>query len=104
MNDENKTDTIYLRKGVGNKTYCVTCQKLDSGYSVLFEKKIKIRSKNKVCDVSKSTSRKPVFSSLINVANLDSIDYSVIMSSLVNEEKEMFRQIVEKLEEGLKNG
>ncbi|HGK8529393.1 TPA: hypothetical protein ACKWS1_004397 [Yersinia enterocolitica] len=103
MNGENKTDGIYLRKGVGNKTFCVTCQKTELGYLVLFEKKLKIRSKKKICDETKSTSRKPVFSSQVGFTSLDLIDYDAVMSLLPDEEKAIFVQLVDKIAEGFKN-
>ena len=95
----NVLNTLYERKGIGNRTFSVTCTKENQGYSLCCEKKIKIRSKNKISDPKKSTSRKTIFSISIKINDLNEIDYYRFFSSLSNEEKEIFHKLVIKIAE-----
>ncbi|PAV01491.1 hypothetical protein CBG25_16375 [Arsenophonus sp. ENCA] len=96
--------TLYDRVGIGSKNYCVTCKKKEDGYDLLLEKKIKIRSKRKVADPNKSTTRKIVFSTNIRISDFDKISYDVLPSSLLYEEKNIFKNIINKIARKIENG
>lgn len=97
------SNEMYIRKGVGNRTYCVTCQKMDDGCLLTFEKKIKIRSKKKIADESKSTTRQVVFNKIIKTQSIGSINHDDIFSSLSPVEKDIFINIIKEMTDGYRN-
>ncbi|WGM08722.1 hypothetical protein [Arsenophonus nasoniae] len=104
MIKEKELPTLYERVGIGSKNYCVTCKKKEDGYDLLLEKKIKIRSKRKVADTNKSTTRKVVFSTNMRIGDLYKINYDVLLSSLLYEEKIIFKNIINKMLMEIENG
>lgn len=97
MIKENVLNTLYERIGIGGKTFCITCKKQENSYILIFEKKIKIRSKVKIADPSKSSSRKVILRACVQTHDFGTIDYNSLFYSLPGEEKKIFKALVIKI-------